>query len=1188
MKNFTTLLLFTLLVVSNSMAQSLWKPINEADIRLISNQIRYIYPSKSVIYELDKDIFKQAIVENRLDIPMPDGSLVTFRIKENATMETALAAKYPQIKTYIGANIRDAAQTIHCDFTTAGFHAIIRGNGHTIYIDPVATNQTQYYIIYDRANFKKNKQIHPCKVSEEAQLETDNTPTERNAADPCGQPIQLRKYRIAVACTGEYSEFHGNTKAGALSAIVTTMNRINSVYERDLAIKFLLVAKNDTLIYLNPKTDPFSNDDSDLLIDESQSIITKLIGNPNFDIGHTMSTGGGGLAGLGVVCTNGQKASGITGLDSPIGDPFDIDYVAHEIGHQFGGSHTFNSSTGSCEDNRDGKWAHEVASGVTIMAYAGICEPQNLEDHSIDNFNQGSLEQIIKYSREANGNKCPVLETSVNTTPTITAGTNGFTIPNSTPFVLHGTAKDAEGDSLKYSWEEYDLGPQGDIKATSTTAPIFRPFLPTRDSFRIFPQYSDILNNKVTYGEVLPEVARTLKFRLTARDYRNSTNGGGGACWATYQIKVDKNGPFNVTFPTTKTDTLWAGGYAEIRWNVAATNLLPVNCQKVSILLSTDGGLSFTTILANNTDNDGIEAVLIPETLNSDAVRVKIEAKDNIFFNISKVNTSIKKATKPKLTYSTGAEYLKLCLPNVAKFDIKTLPIGGDNNDTVFVVLKGSLPNGYVANFSKKTLIGKDSSTLTVTIPSNKTDSLKLQYYLILNKKDSTIVTKTIFGISTELSDFAMVSPKDASEGVNTSTIFEWKKANNATRYDFQLASDLAFKNIIFSAKDTTSLSAVSPKVLQENKLYFWRAAAKNTCASTGYVANHFFYTRTTNCVLFNSTIKTNISGTGTPTVDNTIQVIDSLDVIEVSVPRITGSHQGFDELQISLVAPNNKVIRLFKDECLPISTTFGLNFDDLAVNSFQCPPNKTYQPIKPLDTLANLKNIKTKGAWKLRLKDTQGGNGGAVTDWQLRLCLPYTQQKPFVTKNIPFELFQNEDKYITNDYLQTKDNDNTAAELTYLIFEGTKNGTLKLKDATLGAGGTFTQSNIDNNDLHFIATKTMTRDSFQYIVQDNKGGFVGKYWFQIGIKTLGASEVVADQIKFYPNPASDRVVILMPDRTNYNATLQLYNAAGQIVYQDRVYQKSTSVDVQNMPSGLYFAKIVTESYTFTGKFLKK
>ncbi len=610
--------------------------------------------------------FTQEAKDNQIELalPMPDGTFSRFRIEDSPIMEAGLAAQYPEIKTYRGQGIDDPAATVRFDLTPAGFHAMILSERGTVYIDPYAQGDTTNYITYYKADYRSEAKPFQCYFEED-----DNAP--QGASQPVpyvANGTVFRTYRLALAATVEYTATKGGTVVGALAGMTTTMNRVNGVYERDLAVRMVLVANNN-LIISTAEPDGYTNNSGSAMLGQNQTRLDTVIGTANYDIGHVFSTGGGGVAGLNVVCLAGNKARGVTGLPDPSGDVFAIDFVAHEMGHQFGGRHTFNGTASNCGGgNRSSTAAYEPGSGSTIMAYAGICGTQDLQSNSDDYFHVKSLEEI---AATIAADPCDQETATGNTLPTVTVGPT-VTIPIGTPFTLTATASDANGDAITYCWEEYDLGTQSPPDTDASGArPIFRSFDPTTNPSRTFPKLSDVLGNVSTFGESLPSINRTMNFQVTVRDNRAA---GGGINTATQQVIVSAGaGPFLVTAPNTAVS--WTGGTQQaVTWNVANTSGAPVNAANVKISLSTDGGNTFPTVLTSNTPNDGTQNIIVPNTPTTMA-RVKVEAVGNIFFDVSNANFTI---TGGSCTHSLSAS--SQSFPAAASIGSVTLTTQGGCN----------------------------------------------------------------------------------------------------------------------------------------------------------------------------------------------------------------------------------------------------------------------------------------------------------------------------------------------------------------------------------------------------------------------------------------------------------------------------------------------------------------------------
>lgn len=595
-------------------------------------------------------------VPAEITLPLPEGGYGRFKVLESPLMEPVLAAQFPEIKNYLIQGIDDPTASGRIDTSPRGFRAMVISANGTFFIDPYWSDSDAVSICYAKKDFANDDKMKAwsCGVQGGGSPVAALARASREVQRPTG--ATLRVYRAAIAATGEYTAFHGGTVPLALAAINTSLARVNTVYERDFCIRMILVANNTSIIYTDASSDPYTNGDPDLMIDENQTNVDSVIGNANYDIGHVFGTDSGGLAGLGVVCETGAKAQGVTGSSAPVNDPFDIDFVAHEMGHQFAGNHTFNAFAGG---NRNASTAFEVGSGSTVMAYAGIVSGQNLQANSDDYFQTGSYTEIDNYTSSGVGANAFSNIPTGNSPPIIAALPASYTVPARTPFALTAGATDAEGDALTYCWEEYDLGPTNNPTANprdNGSSPIFRSYKPATNATRFFPSLQYILNNSnnppATYtsngvstwvtGEALPTTSRTMTYRVSVRDNRA---GGGGQNWGSTQVTTVSNaGPFRITAPDSAASVYYGIPFL-VTWEVAGTESAPISCTSVRILLSTNGGTNFPVVVADSVPNNGSATVTLSNLTSRG--RLKVEAVDNIFFDVNGTDFNVLSTNPP-------------------------------------------------------------------------------------------------------------------------------------------------------------------------------------------------------------------------------------------------------------------------------------------------------------------------------------------------------------------------------------------------------------------------------------------------------------------------------------------------------------------------------------------------------------
>lgn len=659
---------FCVLIVSGfaqaaNPTQAFWSDVAARPLSLAAPQARNFRA-----LELDLAAMQQRLSSVRsgdaveLSLPRPGGGFVQVSLRDSRTLPLSLQQRYPQIVSLAG---HDAdGNPVRVDSSPRGFQAMVFDRQGTWVVRPERLGTDAGYMSFFKSDLPapERLQTQPDLVS--GALRAGYRP----AAVPLTSTGETqREYRLAVAADGEYVASVGlGTQVGGLSAVTQAINRVNQVYETELGVHLTLIANEIAIIYTDAATDPYANTSDD--IDTNQTSLDAVIGNANYDVGHVFTTGSGGVAGLGVTCVNSQKGRGTTGLPNPTGDAFYIDYVSHELGHEFGANHPFNSETGSCGGgNRSSSTAYEPGSGSTILAYAGICLDNDLQPHSNPYFHAISLHEIDTWIEGAGG-ACAAATTSGDAAPVIDAASlpaSGLTLPMHTPFTLTATASDTDGDALSYTWEQMDLGdPTNLVQGDVGNGPIFRSRPAQSNGNQTFPAMTAVLGGVLDKGDAWPTSNRSLNFRLTVRDNHGvpavTQYGRSTSIDAPTLTVTTGAGPFVVTQPNTAAVNWVPNTTQTVTWNVANTDQAPVGCTQVTLSLSTDAGNSFPAVLAAHVANDGSHEVTVPATQTSNA-RVQVHCDNNIFFDVSDANFTI--AALPDKIFRNGFEATSIAQP---------------------------------------------------------------------------------------------------------------------------------------------------------------------------------------------------------------------------------------------------------------------------------------------------------------------------------------------------------------------------------------------------------------------------------------------------------------------------------------------------------------------------------------------
>lgn len=1205
--------LFTVLLVIISFsisAQSAWTKANINSFRQATEENQIIMPSAYESYTLELEELLESLEDvpvkgdqvraGRIALPMPDGSFETYEIFEASVMAPGLSAKFPMIKSYKGISISNPLMNIRFSTSTYGFHAAITDNkNHEVYyIDPFSKGNLTEYIVYNVKDQPGDLTVPTCGVeSEISRMNPASQIDSRNAE----AIIPLRKYRFAIACTGEWGAIRG-TPENAMSDFNIAVNRINQIFENELAITLEIVEDNELLLFFNGATDPYNiafqsgngntSSDESAAIGINTQVINDRIGFDSYDVGHVFHTNNcnvGGIAFLGAMCNAGIKGGGLTCHGGGNISNTAARTTSHEIGHMMTAQHTFNHCD---QQNESPGNAYEPGSGTTIMSYAGGCGPQN-SGNGADNYHSASLIQIYNHTRNGGGaDGCAEIIESTNEEPIITLDyTNGFTIPEDCHFFLEGSATDANDDILTYSWEQFNIGPLSNLGTPVGDAPHFRVYPPTTSSTRFFPNPSRILSGQSDITEVAFLGDRSVNFVFVVRD--NNADAG-TSVWEFVEFKVkDVPGKFEVTSQDMGQTSYKAGQEIDVTWEVATTDLAPINAKFVDIYFYdsqlNDFNFSSMVKVASGVKNNGSAKVTLPNA-DTNRGRLIVKASDNIFFSINKRNFQVTSNDTPTLTLASTPTGQSLCFPDFATFEIDTEALGGLEGDVKFEIADG-LPDLTTITFDPPTVSAGESTTMSITFSDysvNADYAVSVRAYV--EGVDTMESTVYLYTTSTDHSLLQGVTPVDGQEGVEVSPKFNWTKSPNADTYSIQVSTTPSFdeEDILISETGISDSFYVASIILEKKEVYYWRVIPTNLCGEGKPMPVNAFSVEALECVTFTpdeSQFPINISQSGTPSIEGTVDVLGGT-IADINVTSFFGEHDNNRDMNVYLVSPEGKEVLLFGNIC--DQADFNCQFDDASNSSVKCPLNngKTY---RPKEELAEFNGDIAEGTWVLRIDDTKSGNGGRLEGFALEVCASVNVQSPYIVNNNVLKLPWGGTPTISSSKLKVEDNNNISSQLVFTVVVAPDKGQLLYNGNPVIIGDQYTQKDINDGKLIYAGEEENYNTYFSFTVIDGEGGFLGITNFNIEVDELNATfdPSIANEISIFPIPATDRISIDMSTTKEIFTSFEIVNINGQTIKTGEITgSNNLSIDVSAFAKGVYIINIENDNYSIPKKII--
>jgi len=1187
------LILSGLLFCFPSFSQSFWSDATDNDWTSLRSEDRPIQPEEyRPIYISAGDrsnTFVRSTGTFTTSFPLPDGSHKTFTLQPIDQFHPALAKKYPHIRSYAGYDPEQPQHRIALSVGNKGIHAVFNTSQGEVYLDPYQQSSNERHMVYFTRDHHLPQDLAGNLRCGSADLSASDMLARplgniqhplRSAADP----VDLQVYDIAIATTGEYSQANGGTKASVLEAINVALTRVNFVFVRDMAIRFRLIAENEDVIYLDEEDDPYDDDNISALLSQNTTNLANVLGPDTYDLGHVFAgpCGGGtvGQAALGATCNTQRKARAAS-CQVGANDRFYINVVAHEIGHQFNASHTFNNCPPN-EGQISPVSAYEPGGGSTIMSYADACGTQSFQNSADPYFHVHSLQQMYDYSRRSTGSTCPDIEAVDNTVPDISIPvTDGTVIPISTPFKLSANVSDIDAETVTYCWEQYDLDPaQSSLGNPQGNDPSFRSYEPTVEPFRYFPRLFDVIVGTESLVEVLPDYARDLTFRCTVRD--NNLEAG-GVTWDEVDLRVtDQAGPFTVIAPNRNLE-YFGGKEYEVRWDVANTDQAPVNCRFVNVLLSIDRGVTILDTLAKNTPNDGSVFVNFPDT-SSNRARIFVEAVGNVFFDTSDDDFILSRAEDTTFGVKLAPSGVPLsCQPEMIGIQVQTNAFLGYDQPIQLDVQ--DLPAGLNADFEPPVVDPGQPSLLRLFTneAGRQTYNLTVRAASVVDTffRELTIVTQ-----SNEYADFTPTFPTDGTSGIMLSTDLRWTDAADADEYDVVLATSPTFENstIIERKFGLTDTNYTPGSILKPSTLYFWRVSPYNECGAGPPSPTQTFHTANTICDGNEANdLPINISGTGLPTIESTIEVNETGTISDINIPFLKANYQPVKSLKISLISPMGTEVVLYDQTC-GNTVNMSIGFDDEAPSEILCPPDDGIV-FRPLDSLSAFIGEQTAGTWTLRVAvvDLGFGASGGLEEWRLEFCSEQQPQSPVLVSNDTLFVPPGLTNPISTNELLAEDPDNSSFELTYTVLKAPANGLLTAYNVPLAVGDQFTQRAIETFDLKYQHDGSETEsDLVTFVIEDGTGGFFATAAVPIRIQEGAVVDTddplpVISEVLLFPVPARDALQVQWPESISESTVLEVFDLQGRPLFRQSLDrgERQLTIPTSRWPSGLYVLRLL-------------